>query len=52
MSDEEKLKIANEVFDRFNFSNYQDYYNTTDFAINELIEEVKEEFEQEKGDKQ
>lgn len=45
MSDEEKLKIANEVFDRFDFGDYQDYYDTTDFAIDELIEEVKEEFE-------
>ena len=47
MSDEEKLKIANEVFDRFSFGNYQDFYDTIDFAIDELIEEVKEEFEQE-----
>lgn len=47
MSDEEKLKIANEVLDRFNFCSYQDYYDTTDFVIDELIEEVKEEFEQE-----
>ena len=53
MSDEEKLKIANEVFDRFSFGNYQDFYDTTDFAIDELIEKVKEEFEQEdKGEEE
>ena len=53
MSDEEKLKIANEVFNTFSFGNYQDYYDTTDFAIDELIEEIKEEFEQEdKGEEE
>lgn len=41
MSDEEKLKIANEVFDRFSFGNYQDFYDTIDFAIDELIEKLK-----------
>lgn len=49
MSDEEKYKIAEEVLDRFDFSDYENYYCTTDFAIDELIEEVKSEFEDEKG---
>lgn len=50
MSDEKKCKIAEEVFDRFDFSDYEDYYTTTDFAIDQLVYEVESEFEEEKGE--
>ena len=41
MIDEEPLLLANEVFNTSSFGNYQDTYATTDFEIDELIEEVK-----------
>lgn len=47
MSEELKTKIAREVLDRLDFSDYGELYDTIDFAFDELIYEVKEEFEQE-----
>ena len=32
-------KIAEKVFDRFDFCNYEEYYDTTDLAIDELVKE-------------